>query len=157
MMQFRLHRCGQSDSSTIELLSFTFTRPRDEWGRRALNYVVRTAKNRSTLSDRYSLAGRRNGITERQEGQEGSKRKRQSRRREQRRGEEESSNTSDCGLPSIEKRFGADARMKLVDASNFELLRDNGRKSHCELSKTNDRDLLRVPDRLKLIRRYMLV
>jgi hypothetical protein len=40
-------------------------------GRQALNYAVRTAKNRNTLSERHSLVRRRSGATERRERKRG--------------------------------------------------------------------------------------
>lgn len=91
MMQFRLHRCGRrgvrffDDRAIVALCSYD----RKACGR-ALNYVVRMAKNSNTLSERLSLACRRNGSARQtRRGRRKEERERRRRKKEGRRKKED--------------------------------------------------------------------
>lgn len=72
------------DSSTIKLLSLYVRTTAKRVEGRALNYVVRMAKNSNTLSERLSLACRRNGSA--RQTRRGRRREERERRRRKKEG-----------------------------------------------------------------------
>lgn len=94
----------------IELLSLTFNRKTR--GRRALNYVVRTTKNRSTLSERHSRSSaKRRGREEKE--RKGGKKGKDGEEEEEKEGR--SSNTHLARLPTSEKQFKVGRKNEEVD------------------------------------------
>lgn len=95
----------------IELLSLTFNRKTR--GRRALNYVVRTTKNRSTLSERHSRSSAKRRGREEKERKGGGEKGKDGEEEEEKEGR--SSNTHLARLPTSEKQFKVGRKNEEVD------------------------------------------
>lgn len=92
----------------IELLSLTFNRKTR--GRRALNYVVRTTKNRSTLSERHSRSPAKRRGREEKERKGGKRGKTEEKRRKRKKEGRRTRTWRDFLHPKNNSRL--DVRMK---------------------------------------------